>query len=61
MAMKNEYPKWLYKSGEEPVIVNSRQEHEAMIEWHESPEIEALEVIQEKNESKRRGRPPKVK
>lgn len=60
--MKIEYPKFLYKEGAEPVIVHSPQEHEAMIGWAESPEsVSATQVIQEKVEPKRRGRPPKAR
>jgi hypothetical protein len=36
--MKQEFPKWLYKDGEAPVIVHNEDERDALGEgWAESP------------------------
>lgn len=49
--MKVEYPKWVYKEGEQPVIVQDEQEHKLFSDdgYTESPE--------EKQAPKKRGRP----
>jgi len=52
-----EYPKWLYKYGNEAVIVQNKEEHDALgVGWVESP----ADIVEVAAEPVRRGRPAKT-